>query len=132
MPPPAPSSHCSPLRHHLAESAPILIDAAEPHERLLLHPRGGGVATRLLLFLAGGMGDVPVFSLHDDDDIIGWGVPPVGDPILFMMAEMMELILDWLRLFLYPTRAARRGPGRPLTFGAAPAALTYCCARREV
>ena len=68
-PPTPPSSPHSPLRHHLAESTPILIDA-EPHERLLLHPPRGGAVARLL-FLTG-MGDVPVFSLHD----IG-----VGDPI---------------------------------------------------
>ena len=48
---------CSPLRHHLAEPPPVLIDA-EPYERLLLHPRAVPG-----LFL--GMGDVPVFSLHD-------------------------------------------------------------------
>ena len=112
--PPRLTAH-SPLRHHLAESAPILIDAAEPHERLLLHPRGGGVATRLLLFLAGGMGDVPVFSLHDDD--IGWGV---RWGIRYIIYGREELILDWLRLFLNPTRAARRGP-----------ALTSAAARGE-
>jgi hypothetical protein len=64
---PPPHRLHSPLRYHLAESTPILIDA-EPYERLLLHPRG---AVACLLFLTG-MGDVPVFSLHD----IG-----VGDPM---------------------------------------------------